>query len=70
MALPTIHGHQVGHQFSGHRQRGTIGIALLLFPVIEQRQGAISFLFFFLLYGAEKQKARLSLGWLRLVLAL
>jgi hypothetical protein len=38
MTLPAIHGHQVGDQFSGHRQRGSIGIALLLFPVIQQRQ--------------------------------
>jgi hypothetical protein len=31
MALPAIHGHQVGHQFPGHRQGCAIGIAFLFF---------------------------------------
>ena len=33
--LPTIDGHQVGHQLSCHCQRRAIGIALLFFLVVE-----------------------------------
>jgi hypothetical protein len=33
--LPTIDGHEVGHQLSCHCQRRAIGIALLLFLVVE-----------------------------------
>src|SRR5882724_11145124 len=36
--LTTVDRHEVGHQLSCYRQRGTIGIAFLLFLVIEHRQ--------------------------------
>jgi len=35
--LTTVDRHEVGHQLPGYRQRGTIGIAFLLFLVIEHR---------------------------------
>ena len=35
--LTTVDRHEVGHQLSCYRQRGTIGIAFLLFLVIEHR---------------------------------
>jgi len=31
--LVAVHGYQVGHQLTGHRQRGAIGISFLLFPI-------------------------------------
>src|SRR5712664_3838084 len=36
--LPTVDGHEVGHQLSCHRQRCAIRIALLLFLVVEHSQ--------------------------------
>src|SRR6266852_6971274 len=36
--LPTVDGHEVGHQLSCHRQRCAIRIALLLFLVVEHGQ--------------------------------
>src|SRR5467141_2937057 len=36
--LPTVDGHEVGHQLPCHRQRGAIGIAFLFFSVIEHGQ--------------------------------
>ncbi len=38
MALPAIHGHQVGHQLPCHCQRRAIGVASLLLLVVERRQ--------------------------------
>ena len=38
IALPTIYGHQIGHQLSCHCERRAIGIAFLLFAVVEQGQ--------------------------------
>jgi hypothetical protein len=35
IALPAVDGHEVGHQLPCHRQRRAIGIAFLLFLVIE-----------------------------------
>ena len=36
--LPTVDGHEVGHQLSCHRQRRAIRIALLFFLVVEHGQ--------------------------------
>jgi hypothetical protein len=38
MTRPAIHGHQVGDQFPGHRQRCAIGVALLFFVVNMRRE--------------------------------